>query len=544
MTPKSKKKNVHSPSGARLLLALFTSVAALSLQGATPEQARLLVNIIVDGLDANYIDLLRDRLTDNGFKRLERDGVQLTADYGTPLDATAATATLMTGASPSLTGIAAGTYYDRYGMRPQQAYSDNSTLGNFTSWGSSPASLRVSTVPDELRIASAGTNLVYSIAPTPGVALGMAGHNATSAVWLDRKTGNWASSTSFREIPTNIAVRNRMRPLKARLDTMTWKPTLPPGAYPLVPEYLSKYPFSHSFPRSSADRIDMFLASPLVNREVTEVATDILRTQKLGTHEGTTDVLNIGYTLNPYPFGRQSDKRVETMDAYVKLDRDLDALFTDLDKRVGADRTVIMLAATPARPQRRRDEEEWKIPYGEFSTRKAVSLLNVYLMALHGNGDFISAYHDGHIFLNHNLIKELKLDIADVREEAAQFLVRMTGVDRAYTIDDIVAGRAGEKPDALRRNTVVATAGDIILYAAPGFEIVDDYNSADPDAARRNMVQTSALPFARVYIVAPSVPARVLENPVDARAIAPTVAGILRIRAPNAAGSAPLRLKK
>lgn len=536
------KKTYNTASVPKLLMALVASVAAIGMHGADAGQARLLVNIIVDGLDDNYIDILRSQLTEGGFMRLERDGARLTADYGTPVDATAATATLMSGAGPSVTGIGGNTYYDRFGMRPQYAYSDASTLGNYTSVGFSPASLRVSTLSDEMRIASGGNSLVYSVAPTAGTAIGMAGHNATGVVWLDARTGNWASSTAYYDMPASIAARNRLMPLMARLDTMSWTPAL--ASYPNVPEYLSKYPFRHVFPRNSADRLDMFMTSPLLNSEVTLVASDMLRTQKLGSHEGITDVLNIGYSLTPYPYGRAADKRVETMDAYVRLDRDLSRLFSDIDRSVGLDKTVLMLAATPPRPQRRRDEEEWKIPYGEFSTRKAVSLLNVYLMALHGNGDYVSAYHNGHIYLNHKLIKELELDIAAVREEVSQFLARMTGIDRVYTIDAVIAGRAGENPEALKRNTVVSTAGDVLFFAAPGFEVVDDYNNLNPDSARKGLIQTGGSSLAPVYILAPALPAQTLENPVDARAIAPTMARILRIRSPNAAATAPVKLKK
>ena len=186
------KKTYYHTAVPKLLMALVASVAAIGMHGADAGQARLLVNIIVDGLDDNYIDILRSQLTEGGFVRLERDGARLTADYGTPVDATAATATLMSGAGPSVTGIGGNTYYDRFGMRPQYAYSDASTLGNYTSIGFSPASLRVSTLSDEMRIASGGNSLVYSVAPTAGTAIGMAGHNATGVVWLDARTGNWA----------------------------------------------------------------------------------------------------------------------------------------------------------------------------------------------------------------------------------------------------------------------------------------------------------------------------------------------------------------
>ncbi|MDE6467271.1 MAG: hypothetical protein K2L28_00020, partial [Muribaculaceae bacterium] len=190
------KRNIYSRSVPGLVVALVASVAAMGLRAAEPAQARLLVNIVVDGLEGEYLDLLREHFGDGGFRRLERDGaVILNADYGTGLDAAASTALLMSGASPSLNGIGSAYSYDRESLRVKDIYADAEVLGNFTTQGYSPRALRVSNISDEARIASGGTSVVYSVAATPAVAISLAGHAANSALWLDTKTGNWASST-------------------------------------------------------------------------------------------------------------------------------------------------------------------------------------------------------------------------------------------------------------------------------------------------------------------------------------------------------------
>lgn len=528
----------------RLLIALVASMAAIGAGAATPQQARLLVGIMVDGLDPDYLDLLRDQFGSDGFRRLQEQGVSFTADYGTPIDATAATALVFSGASPSASGIDGDTRFDRRTLRVSPQYADATVLGNFTSTAYSPAALRVSNLSDEARIAAGGTNSVYAIAATPGVAISMAGHAATSALWLDQKTGNWASSTAYPEMPVVVATRNRAVPLASRLDTMSWAPALKPSDYPALPDHLTHYPFRHIFPRGDKNRLDMFAESPMYNREVTALATELIARQKLGQTEGVTDVVNIAYTLRPISFGKSADKRVETMDAYVRLDSNIAQLLRDIDRRIGLDKAVIMLASTPPRPQRRRDDEKWNLPYGEFSTRKAASLLNLYLIALHGNGAYISHFTDGNIYLNHKLLEEMKLDISAVRAEAAKLLASMTGVDRVHTLDDIIAGHAGEKAEALRRNTVGSSAGDLLIEVAPGFEIIDDYNELAPTAGHSGMVSCSAAATAPVFILAPDVAAQTIGTPVDARAIAPTVARILRIRSPNGAAAPALALTK
>lgn len=508
-------------------------MATIGVMAADKQQPRLLLNIMVDGLDAEYLDILRDQFGPDGFRRLCEKGIYFqNVDYGPGIDATAATAMIMTGAAPSLNGIAAETYYDRSALRPVEIFADASSLGNFTSSTFSPKALKLSTISDEARIASGGVNVAYAVAPTSSVALALAGHSANSALWLDDKSGNWASSTHYKEMPVAVATRNRTAPLSSRMDTMSWTPSLAPDQYPALPDHLKRYPFRHVFPHANSARLDMFEQSPLINRETTSVAIDLLSTLKIGQHEGVTDVLSLAYNLQPYTYGKNPDNRAEVLDSYIKLDTYLQQLFSDIDRRIGAGNTVIMLAATPPTGRSRRDDEQFAIPTGEFSTRKAISLLNMYLIALYGNGDYVTAYHNGHFFLNHNLLKEKSLNEDEVRSGAASFLARMTGVDRVFTIDEVLRGHAGEQPEAMRRNTSAATAGDLIISIAPGFEIVDDYNNL-PAANHTPMVQRAVATTAPAFIFAPGLGPNVIETPVDARSIAPTVAKVLRIRSPN-----------
>jgi len=527
-------------SRLNLLLSLVASLTSLSLGAATPQSPRLLVGIMVEGLDGDYLELLRGQFGEGGFRRLERNGVSMAhTDYGSYLDAAAATAEIMTGAAPWINGIPAEYIYDPEARRSVNVYADDSSMGNYTNASYSPSALKVSTIADEARIASGGINVVYAVASDPAVSLALAGHAGNSALWLDSKTGNWASSTFYKEFPIAVNARNRIAPLSVRLDTMSWTPSIAPAEYTMLPDHLTRYPFRHVFPRGKCERLDMFTSSPMVNNEVTDVAIDILSSLKVGQHQGVTDVLNVAYTLEPYTYGKNPDNRPEIYDAYVKLDRKLEQLFNTIDKRVGLDSTVVFLAATPRRPGSRRDDERWNIPYGEFSTRKAASLLNIYLMAIYGNGDFVAGYHRGQFYLNRKHIKDRGLDIRAVRAEAADFLSKMTGIDRVYTLDDIIAGRAGDKPETLRRNTTKDKAGDLVIEIVPGFETIDDLT--DPMASNGGDVHRLAATTAPAFIMAPGIAARTIGTPVDARAIAPTVASILRIRSPNGAAVPPIK---
>ena len=88
-------------SRLKFLLSLVASLTSLGLGAASPQAPKLLVGIMVEGLDGDCLDLLRERFGEGGFRLLERNGLTIAhTDYGTSLDAAAATAEIMTGAAP------------------------------------------------------------------------------------------------------------------------------------------------------------------------------------------------------------------------------------------------------------------------------------------------------------------------------------------------------------------------------------------------------------------------------------------------------------
>lgn len=526
----------------RLAAAFAASLVTFTLSARTPsERPGLVVGITIEGLSEDYIELLRDYFGKDGFQRLTDGGVVISdLEYGPGIDATAATAMLVTGAPASITGVQGATVFDPVTRRSRQLMLDPSTIGNFTTETYSPDALSVSTITDELRVAGGGIGRAYAIAPEPQQAILLAGHAGNAAFWINDVNGNWSTTTFYKDVPGALSQRNFTRPLSARLDTMKWAPRMDAATYPGIPKYKKAYPFRHIFQRNDPDRYRAFKASATVNTEVTDLAIDFITSMALGK-EQETDMVNLAYTLAPYSWSKDPDSRLETLDAYLRLDADLSRLFRAIDTNgPGMAHTLVWVAGVPAPPSGKRDDERFRIPYGQFSPRKAVSLLNMYLMALHGNGEWVSGYHDRQIFLNGDLIKERNLERAQLRRETADFLTRMSGVAEAWTIDDITSRRAGAQSEALLRNTALATAGDVRLTISPGWEIADD---AEGRASSKPRPQVSRLATETypAYIIAPSLkPERILA-PFDACVLAPTVSRLLRIRSPNGAASAPVR---
>lgn len=526
----------------RLLVALIASMTAIAVSAQeNPTRPRLVVGIVIDGLDYQYVDLLRGQFGADGLGRLIRDGVILAnVDYGTNVDVTAATAMLMTGAAPSVSSVTGSATYDRDALLSRPSLYDPEARGTYTDQALSPRRLLVGTISDEVRIAGSGIARVYSVAPDAQQAILLAGHSANSALWINPSNGNWASSTYYSELPPFIGKRNRLEPLSIRLDTIQWAPLRDADAYSSIPEHITRYPFRYIFARGSKDCYDKFMASAMVNREVTDVACRIVDEQQLG-HSGSLDMLNIAYTVRPYDYSTTDENRYELIDSYLRLDRDLARIFAKVESSVGAGNALFFVAATPPSGRSRRDDATWGIPYGEFSTKKAKSLLNMYLMATYGNGEWISSYNDGQFFLNRKLINQFSLDETDVRAKAAAFLQQMSGIDRVYTLDEILTARGDERAVAMRRNSHPSSMGDLYVEVDPGWEVVDDITSP-ADQNRVHYVKRMATATAPVIIMAPGVAPRVIDTPIDVRTVAPTVARLLRIRSPNGAALPPMVL--
>lgn len=518
-----------------LLLLSIALVPALPLAAqSAAKRPTLIVNVVVEGIDDNYISLLTPHFSTGGFRRLMGGASLSHLDYGTDLDPVAATAVLMTGAAPMVNGIPRAYIYDPALNQVSPAFRDTDYMGNFTDATFSATPLRVSTIADEVRIDTDGDGLVYAVAADPQMALALAGHSANGAYWLTDGTAHWATTSYYGDMPRTVQDRNYQSPLLMRIDTIRWEPAMKMEAYPLLSRGEISKPFRITFPKKSADRIARFKASPKGNTEVTDLAIDLIRDSRMGT-DIYPDMISVAYSLAPL-----GASRAEVMDAYIRLDRDLTRLFTEAYHAAGAGNVALILCGVPASGSSTpADDPRHRVPSGEYSVRKATSLLNMYLIALHGNGDWISGYYDKQFYLNRKLITDRGLALADFRAEVADFLARMAGVCNVYTVDDIIAGRVGDDPAALKRNTSIAHTGDVIIEVNPGWTIVDEplSTSTARGVERHNSTRIPG------YILAPGITGSGIDTPVDARAIAPEVSRLLRVRAPNAASAPALRLR-
>ena len=520
----------------RLLTTVLCGLVGISTVAmADPSRPRLVVGIVVDQLRTDYIDFLMSRFGKDGFRLLAGNGLYFkNVDFNiADLDVVNSTAILYTGNYPPASGIPAAKIYDAASKYPLPVLHDVETLGNFTSETYSPKALRLSTISDEVAVDGIGLGAIYSVSPDPMQAIIMAGHSGNCAAWISDESGKWATTTYFRDVPSSLSQRNYQKPLAERLDTMVWTPSKPLETYDGVPSQKKYFPFRYTFPKKSDDRYVMFKSSALANAEVTDLAIDFIKDLQMGQRGDMIDMLNVGYTVAPFKFTPDSDMRLELQDSYLRLDGQLERLFSAIKEHVGLDNTLIFLSSTGYYDDSAEDEARYRIPTGTFSMKRAVALLNSFLSAKHGNDQYVDGSFHNMIYLDHATLEKHGLHLADVRRDARDFLVRMSGVADVKSLTDIL----GETTPELRRISKgldPKTSGDLRLEFAPGWTINDDVRLPLVTWQAREGSYSSP-----AFIMGCDVPAMTVTTPVDAAVIAPTVTSVMRIRSPNGASHKP-----
>ncbi len=175
-------------------------MVTLSAVSQTANKPSLVVSIVVDQLRSDYIELLQERFSEDGFNRLINEAVYISnIDYNTAyIDAVSATSVIHTGTYPRISGVSGAYTFNSETKSSQKTLNDGSTNSDndYT-----PNALTVSTIADELRISNGALGYVYSIAPDAQQSVIMAGHAGNSAFWINDNTCIWCTSSYYPQVP-------------------------------------------------------------------------------------------------------------------------------------------------------------------------------------------------------------------------------------------------------------------------------------------------------------------------------------------------------
>lgn len=514
-----------------LLLSLLTVVGGVA--GVNPANAKVasgavpkvVVNILIDQLRSDYLSAFMPLYGEGGFKRMMNQGcVYEQGEYPhANVDGANATATIATGTSPSKHGVIAERWLDRQTLRPVFCVTDKHSSSTAT--GFSPIHLVVSTIGDELKVATGGKSLVYAIAPNSETAILAAGHAADGAFWIDPTTGLWQSSSYYGMMPSWVDVCNTYQSLPQRIGDMKWQPYSDlVGNFNYFLSGEMHAPFNYDFKGDAC--YANFKTSALVNDEVTQLAINCVEKTTFGS-DGITDYLALTYYAGTYNHRPVNDVPIETQDCYVRIDRALEKLVKSVDEKVGVGNALFVLTSTGYTDEENAELSKYRIPTGTFDMKRAAALLNMYLVAIYGQGEYVEATYGTQIYLNQKLIEERQINLSEMLSRSQDLLQQMSGVKDVYTSARLIGGAWHPEINRIRGAFFPNVSGDILIEVSPGWYFVN------PDHNQRSMVRDSYVPFPIVFYGMDVAPAT-HNIPTTVDYIAPTLARLMRIRAPNA----------
>jgi len=463
-----------------LFLILFSTLAS-----AQVEAPKLVVGIVVDQMRFDYINRYWNDYTDGGFQRLIAEGYNCTNTHFNyiPTYTGPGHASIYTGTTPSTHGIISNYWYNRELEDYTYCVSDveMSTIGAENESGKmSPKKMLNTTLGDELRLFSMNRSKVISIALKDRSAVLPGGHMANFAFWLDSETGDFVSSSYYGPRLPKWAQKFNKKDLCEDYLSQKWELLLPAKAYD---ESLNdnsayeeafkgeKYPkFPHNLPELLAENgKGLIKATPYGNSLTKDMAIAAIEGEGLGEDEHT-DLLAVSFS-SPDHVGHQfgSDSK-EIQDTYLRLDRDLASFLSYLDENIGKENVLVFLTSDHGAVRTPSYLKDRSIPAGYFEADEPIKALKQFLQNIYGLGDWVKTYGSAQIFLNRQLIFEKYLSLKEVQQQAADFMLRYEGVQKAVT------GRTLESSEfdtgvlaCLQKGYNQKRSGDVFLVLDPAW---------------------------------------------------------------------------
>lgn len=526
-------------NSAKFFFLIFLLIVQFPLHAQIfPDQPRLVIGIVVDGLQEKHIDLLWHRFDANGFKKIIEKGTAFeNMEYNIVSAGNASDiATLITGTTPYYHGVTGNNFYSRKQGYVQSVIFDENEPGIGTKQTVSAHQLLASTITDELMLTYPKQSKTYAIAINAEDAIMLGGHTANSAMWLDDINMKWVTTSYYTDGLAASADEMNVNGQIEQYASSVWEPMYSPNTYLFPSANENKKNGFQYFPNSKrkGSNLPLLKNTPNANALVADLALKIFEKENLG-QDAYPDMLLLQFNVKT-PYEKTfALKTAEKEDMYLRLDKDLQYLFQKIDSKIGLSNTLIFILGTQTSAHTPLELGENKIPAGYFNGRRSMALLNTYLMVLYGQERWVEGYYGKNIFLNRQKIEEKKINLQEIQQVVADFMHEFEGIQSAYTSYQIVnlTDPSNREMSKLRNSFQKSSKGDVIITLLPGWLELDDNNNPIGES---NAVISST----PVYFYGWNIEPKKIATSHSIIDIAPTICKILKLPFPNATTGKPL----
>ena len=418
---------------------------------AAVQRPKLVVGIVVDQMRWDYLYRYYDRFGSGGFKRMLGEGFSCenTMINYLPSYTAVGHTCVFTGSVPALDGISGNDWIEQLSGKTVYCTDDStvSTVGANNATGKmSPRNLLVSTVTDELRLATNFRSRTVGVSLKDRAAILPAGHTATAAYWFDDESGSFVTSTYYmKELPEWVQNFNAGHPAEKLLSS-GWNTLYPIDTYVQSDadnqSYEGRYAgetsstFPHKVDEVYKKNKGSFRPTPFGNTLTLDFARNAVENYKLGGGP-VTDFLTINCASTDYVGHMFGPNSIEVEDTYLRLDKDLAAFFTYLDTKVGKGQYTVFLTADHGAAHAIGFNQAHGIPADFWFMKPLLDTLNKKLESAYGTPGLIRAISNYQLNFNLDKISAGKLDFDGIKSLCINYLKRQPGIAYAVDVDKI-----------------------------------------------------------------------------------------------------------
>ncbi|HMV23762.1 MAG TPA: alkaline phosphatase family protein [Saprospiraceae bacterium] len=539
----------------QLLIFIFlTNIAvAYAQMKNNNDRPKLVVGIVVDQMRWDYLYKYYQHYNNEGLKRMLNEGfsAENTLIPYIPTYTAIGHTSIYAGSVPAIHGIAGNTFYIKETQSKMYCSQDDSvkSVGNDPEnkgGKMSPKNMLSSSVTDELKLATDFRSRVFGVALKDRGAIFPAGHFADGAYWM--VDGNWITSSFYmNDLPSYVKNFNKADFTSAYLSK-GWQLAKPSTSYMsrinddnryeerFLDSVKVTFPIDLSTISSKKGR-DVIKSTPFGNTITLQFAKELITQENLGNNPaGVPDFLAISLSSTDYIGHQFAINSLKIEDTYIRLDKDLGDFFNFLDTKIGRGNYTVFLTADHGaahNPQYILDE---KGNGGYFMKRELQQDLNNLLKPEFGTEDLIYNIANNQVLLNHKLIESKNLDTERIKEKLVTALKKREGVSFATDMERLQVASMPEWIKTMAINGYnYKRSGDILIIFDPQW--IENYRDKTGTTHGAWNPYDSHIPL---VFMGWGIKQGNTHAPVYMTDIAPTIAALLHIQAPNGCIGKPI----
>jgi len=521
-----------------LTTTFLISFLCLQAQSSTSERPRLVIGIMIDGLQQKHIDMLWNYFDPNGFKKIINQSANCrNVSYNIVSAGNASDiASVMSGTTPYYNGVVGNIFFNRGDDEIQSILEDDGQIGIGTSQNVSAHKLLSSTIVDELMLAYPAKSKSYVVAQGAEEAIMLGGHTANCVAWMDDVSMKWVTTGYYKNGLSHWADEMNVNGEFTTISSRLWQPLYNINTYiskPFKEDKKSGFSYDPSSKKSRSSA-SILRNTPSANSLVAGLGLKILTEEQLGS-DIYPDMLLLQFSVRTPSEKTTALQSAEKEDMYLRLDKDIQNLLQKIDSKIGLDKTLVFMFGNQTGIHSPTELGENKIPAGYFNADRSLALLSSYLMAIYGQQKWISGYYGKNIFLNREKIEEKKINLSTIQQTVADFLLNFEGIQSAFPSSQVLnmGGNTNSDMARLRNSTNKNCVGDVIITLLPGWLEVDNKNNPVGES-------NAIVSYTPLYFSGWQIKPQTITTSYQATDIAPTLSRLLNIPFPNACIGKPI----